>query len=66
MAKLGPLDKSENCTGVRGLEDKLKTHLLLETEGAAGLLFLGLDVELLVIVAVGTLVVESLVVACPL
>ena len=71
MAKLGPLDRSVNCTGVRGLEDKLMTHLLLETEGAAGLLFMGLDFELLVVVVVDMLVVESpvvvvLVVVCPL
>ena len=57
MAKLGLLDRSENCTGVRGLEDKLMTHLLLEF--AAGLLFMGFDVELLVVVVVEVLVAES-------
>ena len=62
MAKLGPLDRSENCTGVSGLEDKLMTHLLLEREVATGLLFMGLDIELLVVVVVEILVVESLVV----
>ena len=30
--KVWPLDRSENCTGVRGLEDKLMTHLLLVVE----------------------------------
>ena len=59
MAKLGPLDKSENYTGVRGLEDKLMTHLLLEF--VTGLLFMGLGVELLVVVVVGLLVADSLV-----
>ena len=69
MAKLGPLDRNENCAGVRGLEDNLMTHLLLETEGVAGLLFMGLDVELLVVVVVEILVVSPvvavLVVVCP-
>ena len=62
MANLGPLDRSENCTGVRGLEDKLMTHLLLEKEGAAGLLFMALAVKLLDVVVVEILLVESLVV----
>ena len=68
MAKLGPLDRSENCVGVRGFEDKLMTHLLLEF--VTGLLFMGLVVGLLVVVVVVVLVVDSLavvvlVVVCP-
>ena len=59
MAKFGPLDSSEDCAGVSGLDDKLMTLLLLEHVDASGLLNLGI-VEV-VVVAVVVLVVGSLV-----
>ena len=60
--KVGPLDRSKNCAGLSGLDDKLMTHLLLETEEAAGFLMMELEVVVVVvdIVDVVVLVVESL------
>ena len=64
IAKLGPLERSENCAGLSGLDDKLMTHLLLETEEATGLLVVDLELVALVadIVDIEMLVVEPLVV----
>ena len=31
MAKLGPFCRSDNCSGVRGVLDKLITHLLVQS-----------------------------------
>ena len=63
-AKMGPLDRSENCAGLSGLDDRLMIHFLLETEVAAGLLLVGLEAVVIVVdvVDVVVLVVESLVV----
>ena len=47
--KVGPLERSENCVGLSGWDDKLMTHLLLETEGTAGFLLVDLEVVVLVI-----------------
>ena len=62
--KIGPLDRSENCAGLSGLDDRLMTHCLLETEEATGLLLVGLEAEVVAvdIVDVVVLVVEPLVV----
>ena len=62
MAKLGPLTRSEDCTGVRGLDDKLITHLLLEPIDVSRLLLLEPVVVDVVVVAVVVLVAGGLVV----
>ena len=62
IAKLGPLERSENCAGLSGLDDKLMTHILLEIEEATGLLLVDLEVVVVVVDIVNVEDVEKLVV----
>ena len=64
MAKFGPLDGSEVCSGVSGLDDKLMTHLFLKPVDMLGLLLLLLEPVIVEVVAVAVvlLVAGSLVV----
>ena len=57
--KLGLLDRSENCAGLSGLDDRLMTHFLLESEEAVRWLLVGLEV---VVVVVGIVDVVDVVV----
>ena len=62
MEKFGSLAKSEDCTGVSGLDDKLMTHLLLGPIDVFRLLLLEPMVVDVVVVAVVVLVAGGLVV----
>ena len=71
MAKFGPLARSEACSGVSGLDDKLMTHLLLEPIDVSGLLLLepvivDVLVEAVVVLVAGDLVVVVVVIVSPL
>ena len=58
MAKLGPLAKSASCAGVRGMVDRLLTHLL----SLRGAVCAGTSVMVDVGVVVGALGAETVVV----